>query len=72
MALDTAAKRASSISMGDYEVGRHLPSAGGINTQGERQAVAFSYSGIAADEAVIPDYLPRYDRRRRVAAILWG
>ena len=72
MALDTAAKRASSISMANGEFGMHMPSAGGINTQGERQAVAFSYSGIAADEAVIPDYLPRYDRRRRVAAILWG
>lgn len=72
MAVDTAAKRASAVSFADYDFGMHLPSAGGINTQGERQAVAFSYSGIAADEAVIPDYLPRYDRRRRVAAILWG
>ena len=71
MALDTAAKRASSITAGDFTFGMHLPSAGGVNSQGERQAIAFSYSGIVADEAVVADYLPRYDRRRRAAAVLW-
>ena len=71
MAVDTAAKRASSISVGDFEVGRHLPSAGGIDDQGERQAVAFSYSGIVADAPVTADYLPRYDRRRRASIVLW-
>ena len=72
MAIDTAAKRASTIMVASEEFGMHLPSAGGVNTAGERAAVAYAYSGLAAEAPVIEVYRPGRDRRRRAASMLWG
>ena len=66
MAIDTAAKRASAVGTGTTLFGIHLPSSGGIDAEGERQAVAYSYAGItsgAADGGGSGS--PITDRRRR-------
>ncbi len=72
MAIDTAAKRASTITVALEEFGMHMPSAGGINTAGERAAANYSYSGLGASAPVIETYRPGHDRRRRAMAALWG
>ena len=53
MAIDTAAKRSSAINVGSPWRSR-LPFPDGTIDQGDRQAVAFVYSGILAVEFVPP------------------
>lgn len=70
MAIDSKAKRGSVLSSGWEEFGLHFPSAGGINSDAERAAVAYNYYGITLDPPVTVTYNPKLDRRRRSFAAL--
>lgn len=61
MALDSASKRSSAVNVGSPWRAR-LPFPDGTIDQGDRQAVAFMYSGILAGAAVaIEDFLGRLE-----------
>lgn len=73
MALDSATKRASAITVGEAGdlFALLLPSSGGIDAASERQAAAFAYSGL--DATVVTSSggrSVRWDRRRRFIATL--
>jgi len=70
MAIDTASKRASTISAYDFDFGMHVPSSGGIDDAFERAAVSYAYAGIASSGAVGAGAFLPHSRARRLAALM--
>lgn len=72
MAIDTAAKRRSAIATRRLPWFRRFqPGPDGSMTQGDRQQLAFVYSGILAEAEVVtadPDQLARFAPRATVAS----
>lgn len=62
--LDTAAKRSSGINVASPWRSR-LPFPDGTINQGDRQAVAFMYSGISAGAPVVVDVTVQFEGLRR-------
>lgn len=69
MAVDTAAKRRSMVSMGDALVGEQVPASGNLGTAVRRGASSFLYAGIAAGAPVAP-VVPKNFGRRRTATFI--
>ena len=65
MALDTALKRASSVSFGGFTVALRVPDATDMDEVGDRANETFSYAGFSSSGTGLFG-----DRRRRAMAVL--
>jgi hypothetical protein len=70
MAVDTAAKRYSMITVGGERFGMRVPTATDMDDAADRQNELFLYSGLEAEAP--PAITGRDDRRRRSSYIRHG